>query len=124
MQVFLIITASIPLLFSSLTDKRNWTFTSKLTQNGVIKDRYFKAEYSRGGEFPVSGGVWEEKKKKILSGFNNSDSSSELLREITSWKEKKNIAQVRQAKGVNYNKYSLSFGYRNLLQGYQNIYLV
>lgn len=84
MPVFLIITASIPLLFSSLIDKRNWTFKSKLIQNGVIKDRYFKAECSRGGEFPISGGVWEEKKKKNLAGFNNSDSSSELLREITS----------------------------------------
>lgn len=32
--------------------------------------------------------------------------------------------QVKQAKGVNYSKYSLSYSYRNLLQGYQNIYLV
>lgn len=66
----------------------------------------------------------KEKEKKLLARFNNSDSSSELLREITSWKEKETVAQVRQAKGVNYSKYSLSYGYRNLLQGYQNIYLV
>lgn len=69
MPVFLIITASILLPFSSLIDKRNWTFKSKLIQNGVIQDRYFKAECSRGGEFPISGGVWEEKKKKKSGRF-------------------------------------------------------
>lgn len=69
MPIFLIITASIPLLFSSLKDKRNWTFKSKLIQNELIQDRYFKAECSRGGELPIFGGVWEEKKKNNSVSF-------------------------------------------------------
>lgn len=115
---------SSPVSLSSLWDKKNWTFKPKLIKNGVIQHRDFKAECSRGGVFPISGGVWEErkkfwrclwrkkkefwrclgrkgKKKYILAGFNNSDSSSELLREITSRKEKEKVEQVRQAKAVN-----------------------
>jgi len=46
-----------------LRAERNWTFKSKLIKNAVIQHRYFKAECSRGGEFPISGGVWDKRKK-------------------------------------------------------------
>lgn len=103
-------------------DKWNWIFKSKLIPNEVFHHRYFKATCKREGKFPISEGVWEEKK--------NSGRFQHFWQQFWAPPRKKqlkrieNAAQVKQAKGVNYSKYSLSYSYRNLLQGYQNIYLV